>query len=337
MLCKPGFRSGLPAEILLVLLLLLVLDPAAPFFTRMAPSFSRACSRAVRPRRLPQKAAKNQSKGGPVAGPDSGLLRLFAAIHPFRLPLPRTTSVAVTARPCKGCRLPSAHMPDAPPSGLHVTDLHFAYPGAGQAFRLQVPHLQLEPGKALALAGPSGAGKSTLVRLLTGLLEPTAGHVHLGATALSALGAEQQRAFRLQHIGLVFQDFALLDYLTVLENILLPHQFGGGKGAAATIQGRAEELVQKLQISAYLHQRVSLLSQGERQRVAVARALVHQPQFIFADEPTASLDPARGRIVVDLLLEDVRRRGACLVMVTHDPNLLPLFDQTVRMEDFAAA
>lgn len=230
-------------------------------------------------------------------------------------------------------------MPDAPTSGLHVTDLHFAYPGAGgHAFRLRVPRLDLSVGKALALAGPSGAGKSTLVRLLTGLLPPRAGEIHLGTSQITALRHEELRAFRLQHIGLVFQDFALLDYLTVLENILLPHQFRDGHGTAATtIQAKAEELARQLHISAYLHKRVSLLSQGERQRVAVARALVHEPQFIFADEPTASLDPARGRIVVDLMIEEVRRRGACLVMVTHDPNLLPLFDQTVRMEDFAAA
>lgn len=223
-------------------------------------------------------------------------------------------------------------MPDAPTSGLHVTDLRFAYPG--DVFRLHVPRLDLPGGKALALAGPSGAGKSTLVRLLTGLLPPGAGEIRLGETALHTLGHEQRRAFRLAHIGLVFQDFALVDYLTVMENILLPHQFRGAAGDAA--RTKARELAERLQIAQYLDKRVSQLSQGERQRVAVARALVHGPQFIFADEPTASLDPARGRTVVDLLIEDVRQRGACLVMVTHDPNLLPFFDQTVRMEDFAA-
>lgn len=235
-------------------------------------------------------------------------------------------------------------MPESPPSGLHVNDLRFAYPGEGEGegFRLHVPHLKLEGGKALALAGPSGAGKSTLVRLLTGLLPPSAGDIRLGTAAIHTLGHEQRRAFRLAHIGLVFQDFALLDYLTVIENILLPHQFRGAVGSGPVAAQRdnfgakARELAQRLQISQYLDKRVSQLSQGERQRVAVARALVHEPQFIFADEPTASLDPSRGRIVVDLLIEDVRQRGACLVMVTHDPNLLPLFDQTVRMEDFAA-
>jgi len=222
-------------------------------------------------------------------------------------------------------------MPD--PSGLHVQDLRFAYPG--DAFRLHVPKLELAAGQTLALAGPSGAGKSTLVRLLTGLLTLNSGQVRLGTVQIDAMNREERRAFRLQHVGLVFQDFALLDYLSVTENILLPHQFKGNAGAFT--RTKAEQLAERLQISSYLDKRVSQLSQGERQRVAVARALVHEPRFIFADEPTASLDPTRGRIVVDMLLEDARKRGACLVMVTHDPNLLPLFDQTVRMEDFATA
>ena len=219
-------------------------------------------------------------------------------------------------------------------SGLNVTDLHFAYSGEG--FRVKVPRLDVSGGKALALAGPSGAGKSTLLRLFTGLLTPNAGKICLGSTQIDLLNHEQRRAFRLKHIGLVFQDFALLDYLTVIENILLPHQFRDGS-ADTPVRLRMQDLTERLHIDQYVNKRVSQLSQGERQRVAVARALVHEPQFVFADEPTASLDPARGRIVVDMLLEDARKRGACLVMVTHDPNLLPMFDQTVRMEDFATA
>ncbi|MCB1279719.1 ATP-binding cassette domain-containing protein [Prosthecobacter sp.] len=220
------------------------------------------------------------------------------------------------------------------PSGLNVSDLRFAYSGDG--FRVHVPRLELAAGKALALAGPSGAGKSTLLRLLTGLLTPTSGQVCLGSAQIDAMSREERRAFRLKEIGLVFQDFALLDYLTVTENILLPHQFREGS-ADASVRLRMQDLTQRLHIDRYLDKKVSQLSQGERQRVAVARALVHEPRFVFADEPTASLDPARGRIVVDMLLEDARRRGACLVMVTHDPNMLPMFDQTLRMEDLASS
>lgn len=218
-------------------------------------------------------------------------------------------------------------------TGLNVTDLRFAYSGEG--FRVHLPRLELAAGKALALAGPSGAGKSTLLRLLTGLLTPTAGQVSLGSAQIDAMNREERRAFRLKEIGLVFQDFALLDYLTVTENILLPHQFRGDVDVAA--RTKMQDLTQRLHIDRYLDKQVSQLSQGERQRVAVARALVHEPRFVFADEPTASLDPARGRIVVDMLLDDARKRGACLVMVTHDPNLLPMFDQTLRMEDLATA
>lgn len=219
------------------------------------------------------------------------------------------------------------------PTGLNVTDLRFAYSGEG--FRVHVPRLELAAGKALALAGPSGAGKSTLLRLLSGLLTPASGQVSLGSAQIHAMNREERRAFRLKEIGLVFQDFALLDYLTVTENILLPHQFRGDAGTHA--RTKMQDLTQRLHIDRYLDKKVSQLSQGERQRVAVARALVHEPRFVFADEPTASLDPARGRIVVDMLLEDARRRSACLVMVTHDPNLLPMFDQTLRMEDLATA
>lgn len=217
------------------------------------------------------------------------------------------------------------------PGGLDVSELSFAYPGGGP--RLHVPQLQIAARGALALSGPSGAGKSTLMRLLAGLLLPNSGEVRLGEVLLGTLTPEQCRAFRLRRMGLVFQDFALLDYLTVEENILLPHQFGGAV-EARVLRERAQMLAQRLQIGDYFEQRVARLSQGERQRVAVARALVHEPEFIFADEPTASLDPARGRIVVDLLLEEARQRGACLMMVTHDPGLPPLFDQIARMEDF---
>lgn len=216
--------------------------------------------------------------------------------------------------------------------GLHVSELRFAY--SGGALRLHVPQLQIDAGGTLALSGPSGAGKSTLMRLLAGLLRPASGEVRLAEVPINTLTHEQCRAFRLKRIGLVFQDFALLDYLTVEENILLPHQLGRTVGTRV-LRERAHALVNRLQIDAYFAQRVSQLSQGERQRVAVARALVHEPEFIFADEPTASLDPARGRVVVDLLLEEARQRGACLMMVTHDPGLPPLFSQTARMEDFS--
>lgn len=217
-------------------------------------------------------------------------------------------------------------------AALSITDLAFAYPG--DAFRLSVPELKVEAGSTLALAGASGGGKSTLLRLMTGLLPPARGEVMLDGQNLSAMSVELLRAFRLRHIGLVFQDFALLDYLTVEENVLLPHQFD--RETLAKARENMPAMLERLQIAAYRGKRVSLLSQGERQRVAIARSLVHEPRFLFADEPTASLDPARTRIVTDLLIEDARNRKSTLVVVTHDQDILPRFDATRRMDSFTS-
>jgi len=217
-------------------------------------------------------------------------------------------------------------------AALSITDLAFAYPG--DAFRLSVPELKVEAGSTLALAGASGGGKSTLLRLMTGLLPPARGEVMLDGQNLSAMSVELLRAFRLRHIGLVFQDFALLDYLTVEENVLLPHQFD--RVTLAKARENMPAMLERLQIAAYRGKRVSLLSQGERQRVAIARSLVHEPRFLFADEPTASLDPARTRIVTDLLIEDARNRKSTLVVVTHDHDILPRFDATRRMDSFTS-
>lgn len=208
-----------------------------------------------------------------------------------------------------------------------VTDLHFQYPNS--TFRLVVDRLEITDGGRFAILGPSGAGKTTLLRLMTGLLAPQSGTVKLGDTVLSELPERERRCFRLQHLGLVFQDFALLDYLTVAENVLLPMQFAKSK---IELREGARELAERLQIGPHWDRLVGQLSQGERQRVAIARALAHRPRFVFADEPTASLDAGRRSLVMDLLLDYTREAKACLVMVTHDTELMPLFPDHVRVE-----
>jgi putative ABC transport system ATP-binding protein len=213
---------------------------------------------------------------------------------------------------------------------LTIRDLVFAYPG--DAFRLAVSELKVAAGSSLALAGASGGGKTTLLRLMTGLLALSSGVVELEGQNLSQMSREALRAFRLRHIGLVFQDFALLDYLTVEENILLPHEFS--RETLAKASSNLPALLERLQIVPHRTKLVSQLSQGERQRVAIARALAHEPKFLFADEPTASLDPLRTQVVTDLLIEDARTRQSTLVVVTHDHDLLPRFDQTQRMDAF---
>ncbi len=215
-------------------------------------------------------------------------------------------------------------------AAVSITDLAFAYPGSD--FRLEVARLEVGAASTLALAGASGGGKTTLLRLITGLLTAQRGRIQLDEQDFSSLSPESRRAFRLRHVGLVFQDFALLDYLTVEENVLLPHQFS--RECLAKAVENLPILLDRLQIAPHRARLVSRLSQGERQRVAIARALAHQPRFVLADEPTASLDPQRGRIVTDLLIEDARQRGSALIVVTHDHSLLPSFDQTRRMEEF---
>jgi putative ABC transport system ATP-binding protein len=215
--------------------------------------------------------------------------------------------------------------------GISVSNLHFAYPGS--PFRLRVQALEVAEGGSLALLGPSGVGKTTLLRLMSGLVEPEKGTVKLGDQTLTGMSEAQRRAFRLSQIGLVFQDFALLDYLTVEENILLPQRFRGGQALSEP----ALELAERLEIRPHWKKLASQLSQGERQRVAIARALAHQPRFLFADEPTASLDAKRREIVMELLLDYSRRNGACLVIVTHDTELIPRFPQHARVEDFTSS
>lgn len=214
---------------------------------------------------------------------------------------------------------------------LTLQNIRFQYPGS--VFCLGVKDLEVRAGEPLAILGPSGGGKTTLLRLMTGLLAPDAGEVICGEMKLTALSPDRQRRFRLQNCGLIFQDFALLDYLTVEENILLPSRFHPDLTSVAE---RARELAERLDIGLHWQRRSSLLSQGERQRVAIARALAHQPRYVFADEPTASLDASRRSRVMDLLLDYTRETQACLVMVTHDTELMPLFPQQLRVEDLTA-
>lgn len=218
----------------------------------------------------------------------------------------------------------------SPMSGIAVSNLQFAYPES--SFRLRVNELRVGEGQASVLLGPSGAGKTTLLRLLSGLLLPDQGRVCLGEHDLATLPEAARRAFRLEKVGLIFQDFALLDYLTVAENILLPQTFlSSGERRAS---GR--ELAERLEVDQHWDKLAGRLSQGERQRVAVARALIHRPRFLFADEPTASLDVGRRETVMNLLLEYTAVSGASLVMITHDVDLAPRFSSQVRVDDFTS-
>lgn len=214
---------------------------------------------------------------------------------------------------------------------LAARDLHFAY--ARDGFTLRVPELNVSAGETVGLAGPSGTGKTTLLKLLCGILSPDSGILRLNHEDMPGMSASARRAARLTQCGLVFQDFALLDYLTVEQNVLLPLRLTG-KLLPEHVQ-QAHAMVERLDIGKHWRKLTSELSQGERQRVAVARALVHRPKVVLADEPTSSLDSRRKVLALDLLIHYTKEADAALVMVTHDTDLFPRLDRVVNVEGWA--
>lgn len=203
--------------------------------------------------------------------------------------------------------------------------------GEGSVTALHPASLEVRPGELLAVNGPSGSGKSTFLAVAGALLRPTAGQVFIAGQDVTALPQAALPAFRLAHLGFVLQASNLIPYLSVREQLtLVPHLAGGDARDAAR---RADELLRALGLSERARHFPDALSGGQKQRVAIARALMNDPQLILADEPTASLDGARGREVVQLLARQVRERGKAAVMVTHDERVLDLCDRVVHIVD----
>lgn len=220
-----------------------------------------------------------------------------------------------------------------PNARLQAAGLRFAYPGS--TFALHLPTLTLAAGQTILLSGPSGAGKTTLLRLLCGLLRPTSGSLLASPSfPLHDLSPAQLRAWRLQHTGLIFQDFALLDYLSAAENGLLPARFLGlPHSPGSPLADTLTQLAERLDIAHLLHRPTAHLSQGERQRVAILRALLTSPQLIFADEPTASLDRKRRDQALAVIDDHLEKAGAALVLVTHDPEVAARYPHHLNLED----
>jgi putative ABC transport system ATP-binding protein len=218
----------------------------------------------------------------------------------------------------------------APKSTIRIRDLQFRYRDGD--FALRIPGLCIHPGERVAVIGPSGSGKTTLLHLVAGIATPEAGRIQTAGTELVGLDDAARRAFRVQHVGLVFQEFELLDYLTVLENVLLPYRMHPALHLDASVRQRAIGLTDRVGIADKLTRLPTKLSHGERQRVAVCRALVTQPELVLADEPTGNLDPANRDRVLEILIDCVAETGATLLTVTHDRDLLPRFDRVI---DFA--
>ena len=215
---------------------------------------------------------------------------------------------------------------------ISIENLTFTY-GDG-TFLLRIPQLTLEAGRAAVIVGPSGSGKTTLLNLIAGILPGTGGEITVGNTAVHRLRDSDRRLFRLLNVGQVFQDFQLIDYLNVLDNVLLPCRIHPSVTITKTLRERAGELLQSVGMSNFVRRSVTRLSQGERQRVAICRALLLSPQVVLADEPTGNLDPVNAERIVRLLLTETQRSAATLIMVTHDHSLLPHFDRVIPFDQF---
>ncbi len=191
--------------------------------------------------------------------------------------------------------------------------------------------LNVHAGQSVALVGASGSGKSTLLALLAGLDVPTEGAVSLLGQPLAGLSEEGRAAVRRGQVGFVFQNFQLIPHLTALENVLLPIELASPQQSYAQQQASAQQWLDAVGLAAQSRQRAAVLSGGEQQRVAMARAFATNPQLIFADEPTGSLDHATGKRIEALMFEQVRAKGTALVLVTHDAALAAQCDVVYRI------
>ncbi|MCH2178959.1 MAG: ABC transporter ATP-binding protein [Mariniblastus sp.] len=215
---------------------------------------------------------------------------------------------------------------------ISLNQLEFQYPRSD--FRLVIEQCSIPAGKKVAIVGPSGSGKTTLLNLLAGIHLPDKGQINLGDSLLCNMSDAERRNFRISQIGMVFQQFELVDYLTTMENILLPFAINQSLQQSAEIREYADSLAEQMGLGDKRKRLPSRLSQGEQQRVAICRALVTQPKLIFADEPTGNLDPRNKKKILDILFQVNQQQGQSLIVVTHDMQILNGFEQVIDFQDF---
>ncbi len=215
---------------------------------------------------------------------------------------------------------------------LRIDSISKTYPANGSPVEaLRDVSLDLAGGQFGALRGASGCGKSTLLLTAGGLLRPDRGHVVVADKDLYAMPPNARAAFRARHIGFVFQQFHLVPYLTVLDNVLTA-TLGLDAAARSTARQRAIELIEQFGLTTRIRHRPAQLSTGERQRTALARALLNHPTLVLADEPTGNLDQDNATIVLQHL-RDYATEGAAVLLVTHDPNATQEAQLRLKMAD----
>ena len=191
--------------------------------------------------------------------------------------------------------------------------------------------LRIGPGERAAVMGPSGSGKSTLLNLVCGLDEPTSGEVRIDGTNIASLDDDRRTRLRREKIGMVFQTFNLLATLTALENVALPLRLNGASKKEA--DSRAKTMLEKVGLGARTMHRPDEMSGGERQRIAIARALIFQPPVLLADEPTGNLDSKTGEEILALLDALHREFNTTILMVTHNEEAAQHCDRVIRLRD----
>jgi len=204
--------------------------------------------------------------------------------------------------------------------------------GETKTYALQGVSVELRAGELNLLMGPSGSGKSTLLAVISGLLRPDSGSVSALGGDLWQMSEDEMEQFRLRHCSYIFQGYNLFPALTAREQLEIVLRWGDGTPPREA-RKRAEHVLGQLGMAHKAHLRPAQMSGGEKQRVAIGRALVKNPSFIFADEPTAALDWENGHKVIELLTEAAQVRGATVLVVTHDPRLTPYADRVFELAD----
>ena len=202
-------------------------------------------------------------------------------------------------------------------------------------FKIYIPKLEIGRGEKVLLLGESGSGKTTLLSLICGFLSPISGDIFLNEQKLNDLKANKKYQFRSDNIGIIFQQFNLLPYANVIDNITLPLYFSKNRDSRVTNHREtALNLCRSLQLSeSTIAMQANKLSVGQQQRVAVARALIGNPSLIIADEPTSSLDASTQKKFLDLMFRQIEEHKSTLLMVSHDSSISNYFDRTINIKD----
>jgi putative ABC transport system ATP-binding protein len=215
---------------------------------------------------------------------------------------------------------------------IDIDSVEFSY--GVDDFKLIISKLVINKAEKVAIVGSSGAGKTSLLKLISGILLPDSGNISIDGVIINELTEASRRDYRISNIGFIFQDFELLEYLDTQDNIMHPYRITKALKINSDIRNRAKLLAQELGIEHKLKSLTNNLSQGEKQRTAICRAVLTNPKLILADEATGNLDPKNKIKILDVLFRSADKTGATVIAVTHDHELLSHFDRVIDFKNY---